>query len=78
MSPYWNFRKIFDVHPEWDDRCVAIKVKGGGALSEDLLGYRHVGTCWKCWSLLDSIGSRLGKWLSHTPLARVTRSLVLN
>lgn len=26
MSPYWNFRKILDIHPEWDDRCVAIKV----------------------------------------------------
>jgi len=27
MPTYWNFRKILDVHPEWDDRCVAIKVR---------------------------------------------------
>jgi hypothetical protein len=30
MSPYWNFRKTLDVHPEWDDRCVAIKVTSEG------------------------------------------------
>jgi len=35
MATFWNFRKILDVHPEWDDRCVAIRVR-----SEERCGIR--------------------------------------
>lgn len=27
MPKYWDFRTILDIHPEWDDRCVAINVR---------------------------------------------------